>query len=335
MLAAAAHRGVEVVDAAGAENLIQPVGARGLAPGVFGSVVGHGARHAGVVGGLVVGVGLLGGVQRLGALVGALPALVGVDGDAGRPALAALGGDDDNARRGLRPVDGGGGGVLQHRHAGNVVGVDGRAEVRHAIDHVQRLLVVNRARAPDNHPRRGRGVAAGGQHRHAGHVALQHAFYVGNGAVGLLGGVGQGSHGGSQVVALGGAVAGHEHLVEARGGCPQQQIKTRRLVAHGYFHALEADEGQRQHGLHGVGHAQLKDAFRVGRRAGAGTFHEHRHAGQGLAGLVGYFAADGALGLRGLGQGVGRQAQYQRGRASQAQGEGRRGRAVFGGAILG
>ena len=190
VFAAAAHRGVEVVDAGRAENLVHPVGARHLAPRVFGSVVGGQAGHAGVVGGLVVGGGLLGGIQRLGPLVGRLPALVRVERDAGRAVFAAPGGHHNHARGRLGPVNGGRRRVLQHGHAGNVVGVQRAAVVGHAVHHVQRRLAVGRARAANHHPGRGRGVAAILQHRHAGHVALQHVLHAGDGAVGLLLGVG-------------------------------------------------------------------------------------------------------------------------------------------------
>ena len=99
-------------------------------------------------------------VARRSCLHGDVAAVADVD----VTGLALLGGDDDDARLGLRSVDGSGGSVLQHgdalnvlrSNAGHAVGVEGGKVARtdihvahrrdvllqgHTVDHPQRLVV--------------------------------------------------------------------------------------------------------------------------------------------------------------------------------------------------
>ncbi len=166
----------------------------------------------------------LGGVHHLHGLVVMLDRDAAVVGDAGLAALAFLGGDEDDAVRCARTVDGRGRSVLQNGERSDVVGVDHRQSVGHAracvvghgyaVDDDQRVVARReRCAAADADFGTCAGSSVARDDVHARHLAAQELLRRSKGtAVDFLGLDGDDRTG--HVVLLDGAVTDDHHLVE-------------------------------------------------------------------------------------------------------------------------
>ena len=239
------HAVVDVADQAdvvvmrngGAEDQILPVGvlvaehrlylvARGRTCGIH--LVDVGAELAGGHHGQLVGVGL-----------DAHAAAVRY---AGRVAAPLLGGDEDDAVRSTRTVDGRRRSVLEHGEGFDVVGVDRLQRVGHTlaavdcdgypVDHDQRVVRgVERSRTAhaDGGARSGASVA--GDDMHARNLTLEHVLCGDHGAAVELFGLDRHDRTG-HVVLLDRTVADHHHVVDTHGILFEREVRQQRRTGH-------------------------------------------------------------------------------------------------------
>ena len=223
LLATAGDAQAVVGDQRRAQQLTVPVGIRAVSPiveiaaGIAAAIAVDGVLHVGLIG-IVVGLEQHGGIfARAGHLQhvgGLLDTHISIIGDLGRLILAAvLGGDNHHTVGGAHTVDGGCRSIFEHRHVGNVVGIEEvDVVVEHTVHHIERIAAGERAGTTDGHLR-----------TLAGHTAINH---VHTGHLSLHGSHGRRRRRGEQVLALdhrdrsgqvlglSRAITNHDHLVE-------------------------------------------------------------------------------------------------------------------------
>ena len=207
---------------------------------------------------------------------------------------------EDHAERTAGTVDGGRRGVLEHRHAGDVLRVDRLEVTLNAVDQHQRTAArADRPRTADVDRRGTRRLAVAHRNVEVGNGTLQRTRNARVGAFGELPAV----HlvdGADQVAALDGAVTHDDDLFEDLLVFTQGHIEcapgTDRL-----FGGLEAQVHEDERRIV-PGKRERIPAVGIGRRTHDGVLHQYTHAGQRLAGLIGDTAHDGMFPLqRGFG----------------------------------
>ena len=252
-LLAAARDGQAVVgDDCRAQQFLVPVGVGAVGPVVEVPVAvtaavavnrGLHRRHIGIVVGLHQHRGILARVRHLQHVGGFLDTNVAVVGDLGGLVLVAvLGGDQDDTVGGTHTVDGSGRSVLQHRHVGNVVGIqEVDVVIEHPVHDIQRAAAGERAVTADVHlGALARRTAV--HHVHARHLALHrcHGRRRGHGEQFLTLDHGDGSR---QVLGLGRTVTDHDNLVQVAHVV--KQLDAHHLAGL-HLHGLHAHEGEFQ-----------------------------------------------------------------------------------------
>ena len=216
---------------------------------------------------------------------------IGVERHAGtRIALARLGCNEHYAVRTARTVNGRRGGVLEHLHRLDVVGVDARKSALHAVHQDQRVVIAvdRRAAADTDH-----GVCAGrvvaAVNTRTGDLALQRlAERIDRRALYQI--AVDFGHGRSDRTARLRTVAHHDYFVHTHRGLRHDDVHDG-PVAHLYALGFETEE--EKHERRSLRRFDRVFAVAVGRRTRRGILDDNRHARQFFTRIVLHHALQG------------------------------------------
>ena len=206
-----------------------------------------------------------------------------------------LGSHENHAESAAGAVNGGRRCVLEHRYAGDVLRIDRFEVALDAVDQHQRSAArTDRAGTADVDGRRARRLAVAHRDIEVGDRALQRTRDARIGAFGELPAVHL-IHGTDQVAALDRTVTHDDDLFEDLLVLAQRHVE-RTPGADLLFEGLESQVHEDQHSA-ASGNGERVAAVGIGGGARKGIFHQHAHAGQRFALLVGHTAGDGLLPL--------------------------------------